>query len=390
MSSETPRNRRLPARTLAVVGVVVVIAIVAAGIATRAVEARHLKTWTDAQAVQSVHVVAPVQVGHGPTLDLPGRLDAFEQAPIFARVSGYLKSWSVDIGTPVKAGQLLALIDTPELDQQLQQARADLRSAQANASLAGIAAKRWQALQGSDSVAQQDIDQRTSDFAARQASVAAAQANVDRLIAMKGFARIVAPFAGTITSRDTDIGALIDAGKGGAGQQLFTVSDVRQLRVYVEVPQNFAPSIQPGTKVQLTVPAFPAERFEAHVIASAGAVNPESGTTRIQLLVNNDAGRLMPGGYASVAFALPANAGTLSIPASALVFDGRGLTVATAGADDRVTYRKVAISRDLGKTVEIQSGLQPGDRVIDTPPDGLADGDKVRISAARAKAVDNG
>jgi RND family efflux transporter MFP subunit len=373
-----------------IVAVAIVVAIVAGGLFVRTMESRHLREWTDEQAIQSVSVIQPKPITHGSNLELPGRLDAFNRAPIFSRVSGYVKAWHVDIGASVKSGQLLAEIDTPELDQQLQQARANLRTAQANANLAGVTAKRWQALEGTDSVSQQDIDQRTGELAAKQADVAAAQADVNRLIAMKGFTRIVAPFDGTVTSRDIDVGNLINSGKGGPGQELFTIADVKQLRVYVQVPQNFAPDVRRDTKVTLKVPAFPTQTFDAHVVASAGAVNPGSGTTLIQLMVDNADGKLMPGGFATIDLSMPARPDTLSVPASALVFDSRGLTIATVGDGDRVAYRKVTISRDLGKTVEIQSGLEHGDRVIDTPPDGLADGDKVKIARDTKKGSGNG
>ncbi|QYD69837.1 efflux RND transporter periplasmic adaptor subunit [Paraburkholderia edwinii] len=380
-----PPRRRLV--TAGIVGVVLVVIVVAAGLTVRASDSRKLKSWTDAQAVQTVSVVAPVKDAHGPTLTLPSQLQAYSRAPIFARVPGYLKSWYVDIGGHVKAGQLLAVIETPEIDQQLIQAKADLQTAKANADLADITAKRWRAMLGTDAVAQQDVDTRNGDYAAKKALVDAAQANLDRLVATKSFARIVAPFDGVVTARDTDIGALINAGSGGIGQELFQVSDVKQLRVYVQMPQNYAPIVHEGTIATLTVPAYPNEEFSARVVASADSVNATSGSTLVQLLVDNTAGKLLPGGFASVQFKLPVAPNALRVPASALLFDSHGLRIATVGQGDTVVYKRVTISRDLGDSVEIGSGLLPTDRVIDAPPDGLAEGDKVAIAAGGKKAA---
>jgi RND family efflux transporter MFP subunit len=232
---------------------------------------------------------------------------------------------------------------------------------------------------GSDSVSRQEVDEKTGDYAAKQALVNAAQANVDRLLAMKGFARIVAPFDGVVTARNTDIGALINAGAGG-GPELFEVSDTRKLRVYVQVPQTYAPAVRPGVAADLTVPEYPGRHFHAKVEAVAQAVRAESGSMQVQLLVDNDDGKLLAGGYANVAFKLSGDATALRVPAGALIFDQQGLRVATVGADDKVKFKAVTILRDLGKSVEIGSGLEPSDRVIDSPPDGLADGDKVRVA----------
>src|SRR3984957_1659856 len=374
MSSEIIVTQPVPRRRLVLIGVIgiaIAVVVVAAGISVRTVDARSLKTWTDDQAVPTVNLLAPTTASSGPTLDLPSHLEAYSRAPIFARVSGYLQSWDVDIGSKVKSGQLLAVIESPELDQQLLQARADLASATANAALAGTTAKRWQALLGTDSVAQQEVDERTSDYAAKKAIVASAQANVERLIATKGFERIVAPF-------------------DGVGQELFAISDVKKLRVYVQVPQSYAPVVRAGSSATLTVPEYPGQRFTARVIASADSVNSNSGTTLVQLLVDNSDGKLLPGGFASLQFKLPIGVNAVRVPASALVFDSRGLSVATLGADGHVVVKKVTINRDFGDSVEIGSGLSATDRVIDTPPDGLVDGDSVRVAAAKPKAAAHG
>ncbi|MFL9900543.1 efflux RND transporter periplasmic adaptor subunit [Paraburkholderia fungorum] len=394
MSSEPiVTNQPVPRRRLVFIGVTaiaVAVIVVAAGVTLRAVDARNLKSWTNAQLIPTVTVVSPVSAANGPTLDLPSHLEAYSRAPIFARVSGYLKSWSAEIGTPVKAGQLLAVIESPELDQQLLQARADLASAQANAALAGTTAKRWQALLGTDSVAQQEVDDRTGDYTAKKAAVAAAQANVDRLLATKGFERIVAPFDGVVTARDTDVGALINAGSGGVGQELFVVSDVKRLRVYVQVPQTYAPDVRNGTTATLSVPEYPGQHFTARVVAAADSVNAASGTTLVQLLVDNTDGKLLPGGFASLQFKLPVQQNAVRVPASALIFDAHGLRVATLGANGRVVFKTVTINRDFGDSVEIGSGLAATDRVIDTPPDGLVDGDHVQVASSASAAGKGG
>jgi RND family efflux transporter MFP subunit len=390
MSSEiattptSPISRR-GLRLAGLITVIVLVAIVIIGLVTRATQARSLKTWTDAHAVPTVSVVSPEPSASGGVLDLPGRMEAYVRAPIYAQVSGYLKNWNVDIGAPVKAGQLLAEIQTPEIDQQLLQARADLASTKANAELAGITARRWQAMLGSDSVAQQDVDAKTGDYAAKMALMNAAQANVDRLLATKAFARIVAPFDGVVTARDTDVGALINAG-GGSAAELFVVSDTRKLRVYVQVPQSYGPSVRPGSSAVLKVPEYPNQDFHAQVVASANAITASSGTTLVQLVVDNADGKLMPGSFAHVRFPLPANTEALRVPASALIFDNKGLRVATVGSDDKIAFKTVSILHDYGKSVEIGSGLSAGDRVINSPPDGINDGDAVKIAVNDAMA----
>ncbi|WP_338801240.1 efflux RND transporter periplasmic adaptor subunit [Pseudomonas sp. RSB 5.4] len=368
----------------------VLVLIVIACIIWRVSESRTLKDWTDKQAVANVVLISPSIAPQGPVLNLPGRLEAYSRASIFARVSGYLKSWKFDIGAPVKAGQLLAEIDAPELDQQLLQARADLATAQANESLAATTAKRWQAMLASDSVSRQDVDQRNGDLSAKQAQVLAAKANVDRLVATKGFQRLVAPFDGVVTARETDVGALINAGSGSNGPELFVVSDVSRLRVYVQVPQNFSPLVRAGTSANLTVPEYQKEQFPAKVIATADSVNATSGTTLVQLLVDNPGGRLIPGGFTNVEFKLPVQVNALRLPASALRYDEHGLRVATLDANDKVRFKTITIARELGDSVEIGSGLLASDRVIDTPPDGLADDDSVQIVQPDKGGKNNG
>ena len=362
------------------------IAVVAYGLGTRKVQNARLHDLTAAQAAPVVALVTPTSGKNAATLDLPGRLQAYIQAPIYARVPGYLKSWKHDIGASVKAGDLLAEIDTPDLDQQLMQARADLSVAQANAKLAQISAERWQSLASTDAVAKQDVDQRTFTWNANIAQVKAAQANVDRLAAEEGFKRLIAPFDGIVTARETDIGALINVGAAG-GAELFVVSETGKLRVYVNVPQNYVPSVPPGTKATISVPEHPDKTYSGTVEASSQAVNPSTGTTLMQLIVDNRAGEMMPGDYAGIHLQIAAAANVLSVPASALIFDAKGLSIATVDSGNRVLLKPVSIGRDLGAVVEIASGLAPNDRVIQNPPDGIGDGTEVRLAGTAPRGM---
>jgi RND family efflux transporter MFP subunit len=376
-------HRHVP-RPLTLVGggfVLLAIAVVAYGLGTRSAQTSRLHDLTEAQAVPTVAVVAPTSVENSAGLDLPGRLEAYIRAPIYARVPGYLKSWKHDIGSKVKAGDVLAEIDTPDLDQQLTQARADWSVAQANAKLAQISAERWQSLSGTDAVAKQDVDQRTFTWNANIAQVKAAQANVDRLVAEEGFKHLIAPFDGIVTARETDIGALINVGAAG-GAELFVVSETGKLRVFVNVPQNYVPSVPPGTKATITVPEHPGKTYSGSVEASAQAVNPSTGTTLMQLIVDNSAGEMMPGDYAGIHLQTAAAAHVLSVPSSALIFDAKGLSIATVDPTNRVLLKPVSIERDLGAVVELASGLSPNDRVIQNPPDGISNGAQVRVAVA--------
>jgi RND family efflux transporter MFP subunit len=373
-------GRPIPRRLRQIGGVfaLLAIAIAAYGLVSRAAENSRLQDLTEAQAVPSVAVVTPSRVENHAGLDLPGRLEAYIRAPIYARVPGYLKSWKHDIGGKVKAGDVLAEIDTPDLDQQLAQARADLSVSEANAKLAQISAERWQSLAGTDAVAKQDVDTRTFTLNANVAQVRAAQANVDRLVAEEGFKRLIAPFDGIVTARETDIGALINVGAAG-GAELFVVSETNKLRVYLNVPQNYVPSVPPGTKATISVPEHPDKSYGGTVEASAQSVDPSTGTTLMQLIVDNSAGEMMPGDYASIHLQIPAAANVLSVPSSALIFDAKGLSIATVDSGNRVLLKPVSIERDLGAVVELASGLTPNDRVIQNPPDGVGNGAEVRL-----------
>ena len=380
-------DRTAPRRGLKLTGIacaVIAALVVAGGLANRATGKARVKEWTDAQAIPSVSVSQPAAGGASSTLELPGRIEAYSRAPIHARVPGYLKSWKVDIGTRVKTGQLLAEIAAPDVQQQLLQAKADLASAQANAALAETTARRWQSMLGSDSVSQQEVDEKNGDLKAKRALVNAAQANVERLQATENFTRILAPFDGVVTARETDVGQLING--SGAGTELFVVSDTSRLRIYVNVPQSYAAGIGSGASARIDVPERPGKHYEAKVEAFSQAVNAATGTTLIQLSMDNAAGELLPGGYATVGFSLPQDTASLRIPASALIFDQGGLRVAVV-EDGKVRFRAVTIARDLGKSVDIATGLAAADQVIETPPDGVAEGDAVHIVATAPKAA---
>src|SRR3984957_2627398 len=362
-----------------VVGVIAALLLVVTGIRAREDSSVKLKEWTDNQAVPSVAVVLPDPAALQATIDLPGRLEAYNRAPIFARVSGYVKNWNADIGARVKAGDVIAEIEAPDLDQQLLQARADLTNQEASAKLSDVTLARRRTLIASNFVSMQEIDERTADLNNKNAAVKSSQANVERLEALAAYKKITVPFDGIVTARNTDVGALINAG-GTTGPAMFVISDIKKLRVYVNIPQTYVPAIKIGAKAVISMPEYPTKTFLATVEASSQSVDVNSGTTRMQLGLDNSKGELMPGGYANVRMSLTRDAVPLHIPASALIFNQSGLRVATVGSDDKVLFKTVTIARDLGRNIELGSGLAADDRVIVAPPDGIADGDQVRIA----------
>jgi RND family efflux transporter MFP subunit len=363
---------------------VVAAVVVAGGIAARVHADQSLKTWTHDQAIPTVSLAQVSGGGHA-DLVLPGEVNAFYTAPIHARTSGYLKRWYADIGARVKAGQVLAEIDTPDLDQQVLQARANLATAQANQHLSAITAKRWEGLVAQDAVSRQEADEKTGDLAARTSVVNAAKADLDRLLALESFKRITAPFDGVVTARNTDIGQLISVG-GSADSALFTVADQHRMRIYVSVPQNYSALVHHGLTAQLTVPEYPGQTFTASVANDAQSVG-RNGAMLVELQIDNPDGRLKPGAYAQVAFKLPAATTTTKAPSTAILFKHDGPTVAVVGADGHVKIRPITIARDLGTEVEIGSGLQPGEKVIDNPPEALVDGDLVRVAGGSQGAA---
>jgi RND family efflux transporter MFP subunit len=371
--------RRLKTIGLIALGVAAVIVVL--GVLSRVHANQTLSAWTARQGEPVVTLVNLNGAGGPDALVLPGDVQAFNTAPIYARVPGYLKRWYVDIGGVVKTGQALAEIDTPDLDQQLAQAKADLGTALANQHLAQTTAQRWAGLLAQDAVSHQDADNRNGDLAAKTALVASAKANLDRLQALESFKRMTAPFDGVVTTRATDIGALISVGAPGE-TPLFTVADERKLRIYVHVPQSYSASIKPGMTASFTVPEYPGRSFTANLATTADAITPQSGTLLIQLQVDNADKALKAGDYAQVHFNLPQQSGAIQAPASALMFRDSGMAVATVGPDGRVAIKPVSIGRDMGATVEVASGLSAGDRLIDNPPDSLRAGDHVRIAQA--------
>lgn len=371
----TVSTRRL--KLAGAAALVLAAVVVAGGLAARVSADQSLKAWTRDQAIPTVSLASVAGGGHA-DLVLPGQLQAFYTAPIHARTSGYLRRWYVDIGARVKAGQVLAEIDTPDLDQQVLQARANLATAQANQRLSAITAKRWEGLVAQDAVSRQEADEKAGDLAARNSVVNAARADLDRLLALESFKRITAPFDGVVTARNTDIGQLISVG-GSADTALFTVADQHRLRVYVSVPQNYSALVHHGLTAQLSVPEYPGQDFTASVVNDAQAVG-RNGALLVELQIDNPDGRLKPGAYAQVAFKLATAATTTTVTSTAILFKHDGPTVAVVGADNHVKIRSVTIVRDLGTEVEIGAGLQPGERVIDNPPEALANGDLVRVA----------
>ena len=364
----------------ALAAAVIAVIIVVFGITSRKIADAKLQEWTENQAIPVVAVAPPDMRGKTSTFSLPGRLEAYTQAQIYARVTGYVKEWDADIGTPVKAGQLLATIDAPDLDQQIMQAEANLASAKANSVLSDMTLTRGQSLIKTLAISQQDLDQRAADASNKQGMVRAAQANLDRLRVLEQYKRLTAPFDGLVTARTTDVGALINA--GGGGPPLFVVSETSKLRVYVSVPQSYVPNIPVGTKAQIVVPEYPGRTFPATVEASAQSVEIASGTTRMQLVVDNSNNELMTGDFTNVTFDLPHPEIAINVPASALIFNQQGLQVATVGSNGRIVLKQVTISRDLGNEIELASGIAADDRVVANPPDGIATGDQVRIAGA--------
>jgi len=364
----------------AALGLILAVAAVARGVSTRSHALAIVTQETQEQAVPAVAVIAPERGSPQEEILLPGTIQAFSDAAIYARTNGYLKKWYADIGTRVHAGQLLAEIDTPEVDQQLQQARAELSTAQANARLAQTTAERYRDLIKSDAVSRQDLDNANGNLEARDAAVESARANVRRLEQLQAFRRIEAPFDGVVTARNTDIGALIDLGSNS--KELFHVAAMRTVRVFVNVPQVYSRAAQPGLTATLALKEFPDRRFTGKLTRTANAIDVASGTLLTEIDVDNKDGELLPGAYAEVHLKLPSPAETLKLPVDALIFKSDGLQVATVDASNRVALVSVTTGRDYGDSVEVVSGLKGGERVIANPPDSLTPGQIVRVVAA--------
>jgi RND family efflux transporter MFP subunit len=386
----TKADRRALARKvrwrLVLLGVIAV-GVAIFGILSREREAGDLVHLTRDQAIPTVELVSPERGTSAQHLVLPGEVQAWYNAPIYARVSGYVKMWYKDIGARVKAGDVLAEIDTPDLDQQYEQAKGELAKAQANAALAELTAKRWQAMRATDAVSQQTADEKVGDYNAKKAEVAAVSANLARLAALEGFKKLIAPFDGVVTARKVDVGALVNSTPGNA-PDLFDVADVHEMRIYVNVPQAFSAQIHLGMKAQLKLPQFPNRSFAATVVTTSDAISQRARSLLVELRRNNKDGLLQPGAFTEVDFELPPDPNALRIPASALIFRRLGPEVASVGADDKVVLKPVVVGRDLGTEIEIKSGLSPEDRLIRSPSDSIADGELVRIAGPAGAGVD--
>jgi RND family efflux transporter MFP subunit len=379
----SPQSRKtLSPRQLLLVGIIALIAaggIAATGLISRARNKQDLVQWTNAQAVPTVVLAKLVRGDAEQRLILPGSLQPYSKATIYARVNGYVKSWDKDIGAPVKAGEVLASIEAPDLDQQLAQARATLASAKANHDIAAITAERNNTLVKKQVISQEVGDQTAADAEAKKAVMDANEANVRQLEAMQSFKQLVAPFEGVVTVRNTDIGALINS--GSAGQALFEVSDLHRVRIYVQVPQAFTADLRPGLKATFEMPQYPGQTFDASLVATSNAMNETSRSMLVELQADNPDGKLFGGTYCRVDFQIPGDPNMVRLPATALIPVNRGVQVAVLGDGNKVVLKSIQLGRDFGDTVEVTAGLDPQDRVIDSPPETLQTGDTVQMAA---------
>jgi RND family efflux transporter MFP subunit len=364
------------ARRYGLAALVIALSLAAWGIVSRVSGRAALATDTAEHAIPTVSTMKPVPGSAAEPLVLPGSVQPYYEAMIFARTNGYVRAWHTDIGTRVKKGQLLAEIDTPEVDQQLRQARADLATAQANFDFAHTTDQRWQGLLVTNAVSRQSADSAASDASAKKAALASAEANVARLSDIESFKRVLAPFDGVVTSRNTDIGALINAGQGTA---LFRVADTSKLRIYVLVPQLYAANTTPGLDADLTFPERSGKTYPARVVRTANALDPTSRTLQVELLVDNSSGELFPGAYTQVHFKLPRGTESLRVPANTLLFRSTDLQVAVVGTDHRVTLKNITTGRDFGSSLEVLTGLEPDDDIIVNPSDSMTTGTLVRV-----------
>ena len=363
------------------VGVVILLFISGTvAVMSRANERRDLVADTNRLAIPSVTVVQAKGEKSSEELILPSTVQAYIESPIFARTNGYLQKWYQDIGSRVTKGQLLADIDTPEVDQELLQARATREQVQAQLQLAKVSSDRWANLRKSDSVSQQEADQQSSGYTQAQANLAAAEANVHRLEQLESFKHIYAPFTGVLTKRNIDIGALVNSGNGGANREMFDVAQIDPLRVYVSVPQTYAADIKRGQKAYLDLNEFPGQKFEGIVVRTADAIDPATRTLLTEIDVPNKQGTILPGAYARVHFGVLVSGTHLTVPVNALLFRAEGPRAAIVGADNHVRLSPVSIGRDYGTSVEILSGVNENDKIVLNPPDSLEDGEQVELA----------
>lgn len=370
---------------LGLITAVIMLIILLLLIVMRMQTASQLRTETDAQAIP---VVSTIPAAPGPSVEeivLPGNIRAWHEATIYARTNGYIKKWYVDIGSRVKTGDLLAVIESPEIDAQLAQSEADLNTATANQNLAKSTAARWVNLLKTDFVSKQETDEKVSAAKAMTARVISAKANRDRLRQLVGFERIVAPFDGVITSRTTDIGSLINAGSSNTAVELFRIVQANPLRVYVQVPQNYTSSIKPQMTASLHFAEHPGKIFSAKLLQTADAIDPGTRTLLTQFKLDNSSGTLLPGGYTEVHLKMPVSKQLIRLPVNTLLFRAQGLQVATVNADHKIVLKSITVSRDFGKMVEVSSGLTSGERVVVNPPDSIYNGEQVRLAPASVK-----
>jgi RND family efflux transporter MFP subunit len=358
---------------------IVILVVVVHGIAVRDADERSLAKQAVVSSIPSVDIVYPVASTLSAEIALPGNTEAFVDTPIYSRTNGYLKQWYFDIGAHVRKGQLMAVIETPELDQQLQVAQADLKSSQANLDLANTTSGRYQNLLKTNSVSKQETDVAVSDAAAKQAAVDASMANVRRLEQLQSFEKVYAPFDGIVTARNTDIGALISGGSNSTPKELFHLAAIGKLRVYVAVPEQYSTAIRDGGKASLTLDEYPGRSFSGTIARNSNAIDPASRTLNVEVDIDNPKGELLPGAYVFVHFKVPEHAATLMLPSDTLLFRSEGLRVGVV-RDNHVQLVPVTIGKDAGATVEISSGLQSSDAVILDPSDSLTSGQEVHVA----------
>lgn len=371
--------------TAAAAAVLMAGIVLSYGFIGRAQSKQEVVDWTNTHAIPTVALAGLIPGSSHQTLTLPGNIQPFNRAAIFARVSGYVKSWDHDIGSPVKAGQALATIDAPDLDQQLGQAKATLASVRANHQIASLTANRNNILLQKQIVAQQLADQTDADAKAKEAVVDANEANVRQLEAMQSFKTLAAPFDGVVTARNVELGMLINS--GGSGQPLFEVSDLHRVRIYVHVPQSFTAGLTVGMKATFEMPQYAGAQFEATLSHVSKSINQNSHSMQVELQADNAAGKFFGGSYCNVHFEIPTDANLVKVPSTALITGNQGTQIATLDSNDKVVLKNVQLGRDLGDSVEVLAGLSPADRIINNPPETLAAGDAVRVAQATSQAT---
>jgi RND family efflux transporter MFP subunit len=388
---EPGRGGQQPAKsnrlfTFLIGAAIVLVVLGAFTLFQRRAQYHALAETTEALAIPTVAVIHPTAEVAQEDLVLPGTLQAYVESPIYARTNGYLKKWYHDIGSRVPKGELLADIDTPEVDQQLSQARADLNTAQANANLSRITSNRFQDLIKTDGVSKQEVDNAVGDYEAKAATVKSSEANVRRLEELESFKHVYAPFSGVLTKRNIDTGTLINAGNGGAQQELFTLAQTDPIRVYVSVPEMYSPSVRSGLGAFLELAQYPGQNFQGKVVRTAEAIDPNTRTLLTEVDVPNKTSQLFPGGYAQVHLQVKVAASRVQVPVNALLFRAEGLRAAVVDANHKIHLRQLTIGRDFGTTLEVLQGLEPADWIVLNPADSLDEGQDVRVKEAAQAA----